>query len=291
MRLDLFRKKSVKPDEDSSGLEVVPTEVKESSFPEAARTAGEIYPEVVPDDFSNKPIPVTNSLKRKPIPNKDVSLEVPPAHFPQQEQPGLETPNRDIPPFLNFPSQPQQLPPPNAAWTPPATQVPAYAPPEFKPNNQGGGPVIRTPGLWEQRFDPANNAPFYINHTTKQTSWVLPPGDLLESQVDLPPGWEIRFTYDGLRYFLDRSTNTTSFKDPRIFKRPEVNAQGRSVERHPVTGEPVGSLPPGWKRKVDKKGRAYFLNAQGKVASFEDPRSGKVEYDRGSRPGGGVIYK
>ena len=81
MRLDLFRKKSVKP-EDSSGLQVVPTEATPSSFPEVAQPAGETYPEVVPDKSSDL-IPISPSLKRKPLPNKDVSLEIPSSTLPQ----------------------------------------------------------------------------------------------------------------------------------------------------------------------------------------------------------------
>lgn len=31
----------------------------------------------------------------------------------------------------------------------------------------------------------------------------------------LPPGWEIRFTEEGARYFVDHNTRTTTFQDPR----------------------------------------------------------------------------
>lgn len=31
----------------------------------------------------------------------------------------------------------------------------------------------------------------------------------------LPPGWEIRLTEDGVRYFVDHNTRTTTFQDPR----------------------------------------------------------------------------
>lgn len=61
-----------------------------------------------------------------------------------------------------------------------------------------------------------------------------------------------------------------------MFKRPRRKGH---VRRDEVTGQPVGELPEGWTRKVDVFGRAYFLNARGKVCSFEDPRSGVVEYD------------
>lgn len=31
----------------------------------------------------------------------------------------------------------------------------------------------------------------------------------------LPDGWEIRLTEDGVRYFVDHNTRTTTFQDPR----------------------------------------------------------------------------
>ena len=31
----------------------------------------------------------------------------------------------------------------------------------------------------------------------------------------LPPGWEMRFTAEGVRYFVDHNTRTTTFQDPR----------------------------------------------------------------------------
>lgn len=31
----------------------------------------------------------------------------------------------------------------------------------------------------------------------------------------LPPGWEIRYTDDGVRYFVDHNTRITTFQDPR----------------------------------------------------------------------------
>lgn len=36
------------------------------------------------------------------------------------------------------------------------------------------------------------------------------------SQEDpLPPGWEMRITDEGVHYFVDHNTRTTTFQDPR----------------------------------------------------------------------------
>ena len=31
----------------------------------------------------------------------------------------------------------------------------------------------------------------------------------------LPEGWEMRYTAEGVRYFVDHNTRTTTFQDPR----------------------------------------------------------------------------
>lgn len=31
----------------------------------------------------------------------------------------------------------------------------------------------------------------------------------------LPPGWEMKYTAEGVRYFVDHNSRTTTFKDPR----------------------------------------------------------------------------
>jgi hypothetical protein len=39
--------------------------------------------------------------------------------------------------------------------------------------------------------------------------------ELGADEPPLPPGWEIRLTDDGVRYFVDHNTRTTTFQDPR----------------------------------------------------------------------------
>ena len=34
----------------------------------------------------------------------------------------------------------------------------------------------------------------------------------------LPPGWEMRYTNEGIPYFVDHTTRTTTFTDPRTGK-------------------------------------------------------------------------
>lgn len=40
----------------------------------------------------------------------------------------------------------------------------------------------------------------------------------LQNEDPLPEGWEIRYTREGVRYFVDHNTRTTTFSDPRTGK-------------------------------------------------------------------------
>lgn len=40
----------------------------------------------------------------------------------------------------------------------------------------------------------------------------------LQNEDPLPEGWEIRYTREGVRYFVDHNTRTTTFNDPRTGK-------------------------------------------------------------------------
>lgn len=59
-----------------------------------------------------------------------------------------------------------------------------------------------------------------MNHKNRTTQWEDPrtQGQEISSDIDdvpLPPGWEIRYTDDNKRYFVDHNTKTTTFDDPR----------------------------------------------------------------------------
>lgn len=38
---------------------------------------------------------------------------------------------------------------------------------------------------------------------------------VLGSDTPLPSGWEMRYTNEGIPYFVDHNTRTTTFSDPR----------------------------------------------------------------------------
>lgn len=89
------------------------------------------------------------------------------------------------------------------------------------------------PEGWEKRLDP-NNRVYFVNHKNKTTQWEDPrtQGKILpfppvcgtyQKEAPLPPGWEIKFTKDGERYFVDHNTKTTTYADPRLPANDSVN--------------------------------------------------------------------
>lgn len=77
----------------------------------------------------------------------------------------------------------------------------------------------------------------------------------------LPPGWEAKRTADGKFYYLNHSTKTTSWEDPRLQQKPKD-----------PTGNNLGPLPLGWEAKRTADGKVYFLNHNTKNTTWEDPR-------------------
>ena len=67
---------------------------------------------------------------------------------------------------------------------------------------------------WEEKIDPRTNKPYYINHTTKETTWERPPG--FATQLPLPPGWEERMDpQSGNKFYVNHNTRETTWTDPR----------------------------------------------------------------------------
>ncbi|CDQ63111.1 unnamed protein product [Oncorhynchus mykiss] len=65
----------------------------------------------------------------------------------------------------------------------------------------------------EKRQD--NGRVYFVNHNTRTTQWEDPRTQGMIQEPPLPPGWEMKYTTEGVRYFVDHNSRTTSFKDPR----------------------------------------------------------------------------
>jgi len=57
---------------------------------------------------------------------------------------------------------------------------------------------------------------YYVDHSTQTTTWNAP----------LPTGWERRFTPSGQQYFVDHNTQTTTWIAPTLRNPSDTNASG-----------------------------------------------------------------
>ncbi|MBN3298189.1 WWP2 ligase, partial [Amia calva] len=74
-------------------------------------------------------------------------------------------------------------------------------------------PLGALPPGWEKRQD--NGRVYFVNHNTRTTQWEDPRTQGMIQEPPLPPGWEMKYTNEGVRYFVDHNSRTTTFKDPR----------------------------------------------------------------------------
>ncbi|XP_072259797.1 E3 ubiquitin-protein ligase Itchy homolog [Pyxicephalus adspersus] len=63
-----------------------------------------------------------------------------------------------------------------------------------------------------------NGRVYFVNHTTRTTQWEDPRNQGQLNEKPLPEGWEMRFTVDGVPYFVDHNRRTTTYIDPRTGK-------------------------------------------------------------------------
>ena len=131
------------------------------------------------------------------------------------------------------------------------------------------------PSLWEKRFT-SDLRPYYINHATEQTSWALPPGDLDESQVDLPPGWGIQIMPNHGRFFVNYNRKETTRFDPRW--------PPHMVAAKKARGQGPGEYVDGYLKRTNEDGTVEFVDDEGRVfAPVGDPRTGKPVGKNGMR--------
>ncbi|XP_063311790.1 E3 ubiquitin-protein ligase Itchy homolog [Pelobates fuscus] len=64
----------------------------------------------------------------------------------------------------------------------------------------------------------ANGRVYFVNHSTRTTQWEDPRNQGQLNEKPLPEGWEMRFTVDGIPYFVDHNRRTTTYIDPRTGK-------------------------------------------------------------------------
>ena len=88
-----------------------------------------------------------------------------------------------------------------------------------------------------------------------------------QEETPLPPGWEMKVTEAGNKYFVDHNEEVTTWIDPRTGVSHEP---GKFFTRQ-VSGE-LGPLPDGWEEKILPDGKLFYVDHNSKKTTWEDPR-------------------
>ncbi|KAF9127760.1 hypothetical protein BGW39_005652 [Mortierella sp. 14UC] len=124
----------------------------------------------------------------------------------------------------------------------------------------------------------AASAPSVGSATTLTNSSGLAPISLNSTTAGtgpLPAGWEQRLTPEGRPYYVDHSTRSTTWVDPRRqqFVRmadPRSSTNQVAVHQQPVSQ--LGALPSGWEMRLTNTARVYFVDHNTKTTTWDDPR-------------------
>ncbi|XP_057685559.1 membrane-associated guanylate kinase, WW and PDZ domain-containing protein 3a isoform X2 [Corythoichthys intestinalis] len=81
-----------------------------------------------------------------------------------------------------------------------------------------------------------------------------------DSQEPLPKNWEMAYTETGMVYFIDHTSKTTTWLDPRLARK--AKAPEKCEE---------GELPYGWERIEDPQYGTYYVDHINQKTQFENP--------------------
>ena len=108
----------------------------------------------------------------------------------------------------------------------------------------------------------------------------MPP--LPQPDSDLPPNWERRFTSEGRPYFVDHTTRTTTWANPRrqipLPARPQPPPAPTPSTNTSTPTSPTSAvsdsipLPQGWEERQTPEGRPYFVDHNSRTTTWLDPR-------------------
>lgn len=120
-----------------------------------------------------------------------------------------------------------------------------------------------------------------IGSARSHASTSTPASVPIASLGPLEPGWEQRFTPEGRSYFVDHSTRTTTWIDPRRnTTAPALSASTMSSAQtstqlataQQTSASNLGPLPGGWEMRMTGNGRVYFVDHNAKITTWDDPR-------------------
>lgn len=162
------------------------------------------------------------------------------------------------------------------------------------------------PTGWEKRIDKYGRT-FYIDHNSQTTTWTRPPSNISSAELEsrqaaivdqqrrahgqrslptatspdvqisddygpLPYGWECRMAPNGQNYYVDHTTQTTTWVHPNRLNQGRVIAPGSLDYYRVQTVQQLGVLPNGWEMRVHSDNRVYFVDHITHSTTWDDPR-------------------
>lgn len=165
------------------------------------------------------------------------------------------------------------------------------------------------PNGWEKRIDKYGRT-FYIDHNTQTTTWTRPPSNISAAELErrqadlvdqqrraheqrtlptvtaaataavqtsdddgpLPYGWERRIAPNGQYYYIDHTSQTTTWVHPNRLNQGRLIAPGSLDVFRAQTIQKLGNLPHGWEMRVHSDNRVYFVDHITHSTTWDDPR-------------------
>ncbi|KAF7314296.1 E3 ubiquitin-protein ligase [Mycena kentingensis (nom. inval.)] len=254
-------------------------------------------------EASSSSIPSASGSASSYAPSRPMSSasSIQPLNSSYGQAPQLPPVNIDRMRSLNPPPTLRPSPSQIALGTSPAQSQFSARPNSVQPNPRLADDDLGVPlpAGWERRIDPQNRT-YYVDHNSRTTTWHRPqvqpvvqtprvpapqigaspvrtpsatanvppttPGSTGNyADVPLPLGWEERRTPEGRPYFVDHSTRSTTWVDPRRGQQPAAPTQT-------VNNANLGPLPSGWEMRLTSTARVYFVDHNTKTTTWDDPR-------------------
>ncbi|XP_074474586.1 E3 ubiquitin-protein ligase NEDD4 isoform X2 [Sebastes fasciatus] len=102
--------------------------------------------------------------------------------------------------------------------------------------------------------------------TPEESPQHTPSPEATQDSGFLPAGWEVRSSPNGRPFFIDHTTKTTTWEDPRL-KVPVLMRRTASLDP-----SDLGPLPPGWEERVHTDGRIFYIDHNTRTTQWDDPR-------------------
>jgi len=149
--------------------------------------------------------------------------------------------------------------------------IPAFA--RELSRNENDNPL---PANWEERQD-ANGRTFYINHSTRETTWTRPrsaQNERSEEQRELARRMERNFS---IRRHISVEADLQNFLPTPVANSNIQHISVREAQENDRLARAPSPLPPGWEERRDDNGRAFYIDHNSRSTTWVRPRTSSFQ--------------